>query len=582
MVFTTEQRETLDIAWERGYLSTKEHYGLLARITGLTRKQISNFARAQIRKAGSAPLPSVEKKPNESPGKFTDSVRKFLAIAWTWGLLPGKENYSLIQDFTNLSRKQISNWSRARLRSAEKQKEFGGAQRSNTTQNLVVTPTHNASSKRLQPRAKRQPRKVSQRGRVTMLKTDSTDSELTSATRWLLTNAIEAMGHNCEKKIDVLAILTGVRPQTVRNFVVRNIPIQGHIAAPPPLEAVIKPEPMETSTYQLLQKPVENVEALIKMEPESHIPAPTSLSIIPTSRASPQQSLDSRAKFLLPSQSTNQFSGAPYSTQENFNIAETFLLESTNLPKTQTHNIPEAKTNLPQPLLEESKTPNEASKPVIPAKLGNDIIVKETVAESEVQESKLQFNNQELGSALEGFPQSIVKVKAKAKASPISEQSIDGLNSESINTQQALLARIKSLPLSGQQKMADKNINPQQKSFASAKSLPIPGQKETAKTDSSQQPLAHQKSLPTQVAEEEKTVEKASLNIAPKLTNGEPVLDVGDGTTIEKVLDGNSSQAAAESQSLTTHGDEGKQPKLDIALTTQTQEGKILDKSLAS
>jgi len=582
MVFTTEQRETLDIAWERGYLSTKEHYGLLARITGLTRKQISNFGRAQIRKAGSAPLPSVEKKANESPGKFTDSVRKFLAIAWTWGLLPGKENYSLIQDFTNLSRKQISNWSRARLRSEEKQKELGGAQRSNPIQNLGATPTQNTSLKRLQPRAKRQARKASQRGRATMLKTDPADNELTSATRWLLTNAIEAMGHNCEKKIDVLAILTGLRPQTVRNFVISNTPIQGHIAAPPPLEAVIKTEPVETSTYRLQAKPVENVGAFIKPEPESHIPAPTSLSIIPTSRESPLQSLDSRAKLLLPSHSNIQFSGAHDNTQENLNIAENFLLESTNLPKTLSHNIPVAKTNTSQLFPEESKTPKEASKPVMPAKIGNDVVVKETAAESEVQESKIQLTNQELRSDHMGFPESLVKVKAKTKTSAISEQSLEGLNAESINTQQAWLARPKSLPLPGKQKMADNNINPQQKLFASVKSLPVPGQEETANTDSSQQPLANQKSKPTHVAEEEKTVEKASFDIAPKLTNGEPVLSVGEGRAIDKALDIASSVAAAESQSLTTCGDKGNQPKLGIALTAQTQEGEILDKPLAS
>lgn len=582
MVFTTEQRETLDIAWERGYLSTKEHYGLLARITGLTRKQISNFGRAQIRKAGSAPLPSVEKKASESPGKFTDSVRKFLAIAWTWGLLPGKENYSLIQDFTNLSRKQISNWSRARLRSEEKQKELGGAQRSNPTQNLGATPTQNTSLKRLQPRAKRQARKASQRGRATMLKTDPADNELTSATRWLLTNAIEAMGHNCEKKIDVLAILTGLRPQTVRNFVLSNIPIQGHIAAPPPLEAVIKTEPVETSTYQLRTKPVENVGAFIKTEPESHIPAPTSLSIIPTSRESPQQSLDSRANLLLPSRSNIQFSGAHDNTQENFNIAENFLLESTNLPKTLTHNIPAAKRNLSQIIPEESKTPKEASKPVMAAKLGNDVVVKETAAESEVQESNIQLNNQELRFSHKDFPESLLKVKAKTETSAISEQSIEGLNAESINTQQALLAKPKSLPLPGQQKMADNSINPQQKSFSSVKSLPVPGQEETAKTDSSQQPVAYQKSPQKHVAEEEKTVKKASFDIAPKLTNGEPIQAAGEGTTIDKALDVASSVAAAESQSLTTRVDEGMQPKSDIALTGQTQEGKMLDKPVAS
>jgi len=573
MVFTTEQRETLDIAWERGYLSTNEHYGLLARITGLTRKQISNFGRAQIRKAGSAPLPSVEKKADDSPGKFTDSVRKFLAIAWTWGLLPGKENYSLIQDFTNLSRKQISNWSRARLKNAEKQKELSGAQRSNPIKNIHTTPTHNAALKRLQPRAKRQTRKTSQRGRATVLKTDNADSELTSATRWLLTNAIEAMGHNCEKKIDVLAILTGVRQQTVRNFVLRHTPIQGHITAPPPLEAVVKTEPVETSTYHLPEKPVENFGALIKTEPESHIPAPKNLSIIPRPRALPQQSLDSRAKLLPTSQSNILFSGVPEKTQENLNIAETFLIESTSLPKTQTRNKPEAKTNPSQPLPEESKTLREASKLVIPAKLGNDVIAKETVAESEVHESNIQLNNPELRSAQEVFSRSLVKVNVQKKTAAMPEQSIDWLNVKSVNTQQTLLTRPKSLTLPGQQKMGDNTIKPQQNSFAGAKSLHIPGQEETATTDSAQPLLAQQKSHQTQITEEKKTFQKASPDLAPKLTNGEQEL----GTTIEKASDVPSSQAADNSKLLTIRGSKEKQPKLGIALTAQTQVGKMLD-----
>ena len=43
--FTLKQRKTLLLSWERGFLYDHKNYELLSKITGLTRKQISNWAR---------------------------------------------------------------------------------------------------------------------------------------------------------------------------------------------------------------------------------------------------------------------------------------------------------------------------------------------------------------------------------------------------------------------------------------------------------------------------------------------------------------------------------------------------------
>jgi len=55
--FLPEQRKTLFLAWERGFLCDNKNYGSLSEITGLTRKQISNWARTQINKCNEADHP---------------------------------------------------------------------------------------------------------------------------------------------------------------------------------------------------------------------------------------------------------------------------------------------------------------------------------------------------------------------------------------------------------------------------------------------------------------------------------------------------------------------------------------------
>jgi len=55
--FLPEQRKTLFLAWERGFLRDHKNYRLLSEITNLTRKQISNWARTQINKCEEGDLP---------------------------------------------------------------------------------------------------------------------------------------------------------------------------------------------------------------------------------------------------------------------------------------------------------------------------------------------------------------------------------------------------------------------------------------------------------------------------------------------------------------------------------------------
>jgi len=64
--FLPEQRKTLFLAWERGFLRDHKNYRLLSEITGLTRKQISNWARTQINKSKEGDLPQKNIAPLKS------------------------------------------------------------------------------------------------------------------------------------------------------------------------------------------------------------------------------------------------------------------------------------------------------------------------------------------------------------------------------------------------------------------------------------------------------------------------------------------------------------------------------------
>jgi len=64
--FTDRQREILLFAWNRGYLCDNTNYGSLSVITALTRKQISNWARARIHNSGKEHLPQKNDAPLET------------------------------------------------------------------------------------------------------------------------------------------------------------------------------------------------------------------------------------------------------------------------------------------------------------------------------------------------------------------------------------------------------------------------------------------------------------------------------------------------------------------------------------
>jgi len=206
MGYEKAQLDTLEIAWKRGYLSNTDHYVLLSRITGLNRKQISNWARGKIRKLGSAPLPSKNNTPDTNIAKSRDSKR-FLEIAWNTGLLPGTENYTLIQDFTGLTRKQISNWSRTRVRKEEMNQISGRI----TTEPGGGAP-HKVRKKSLNPEMARSAESSAATKRPIY----------TPELKWLLMNAVNGLEKVNEVKIGVLSTLIGFPRDEVRKFFLKN------------------------------------------------------------------------------------------------------------------------------------------------------------------------------------------------------------------------------------------------------------------------------------------------------------------------------------------------------------------------
>jgi len=159
MGFTEKQRLVLLAAWRQGHLSDKTNYGTLSDVTGLSRKQISNWARTKINKLkGKAPpkkgdtllssifyeLPlgmrtsrdyctflvtevapkiCVKKgnmEPNLTKARFTLQQRRVLVLAWNKGFLCDHKNYKALSEITGLTRKQISNWARTRITKSHK------------------------------------------------------------------------------------------------------------------------------------------------------------------------------------------------------------------------------------------------------------------------------------------------------------------------------------------------------------------------------------------------------------------------------------------------------------------------------
>jgi len=66
MRYPEKQRELLLKAWNRGYLSDTKSYGMVSEVTGLSRKQVSNWARYQIKKLGNKPRPRKSNIPLSS------------------------------------------------------------------------------------------------------------------------------------------------------------------------------------------------------------------------------------------------------------------------------------------------------------------------------------------------------------------------------------------------------------------------------------------------------------------------------------------------------------------------------------
>jgi len=158
MGFTEKQKLLLFSAWNRGYLSDPENYEILSQVSGLSRKQISNWARIQITKLGDRPLPQKSeshmssilddlpaemrtlenysafrilesastKRRKLNPkrtkiGTFTAQQNKVLFLAWEKGFLCDNQHYGALSAFTGLTRKQISNWARTRINRGPKE-----------------------------------------------------------------------------------------------------------------------------------------------------------------------------------------------------------------------------------------------------------------------------------------------------------------------------------------------------------------------------------------------------------------------------------------------------------------------------
>jgi len=76
MRHTKKQRELLYKAWNRGYLSDSKNYGAISELTGLSRKQVSNWARYQIKKLGNNLGPKRSKTPHRSTFKDLPKVKE--------------------------------------------------------------------------------------------------------------------------------------------------------------------------------------------------------------------------------------------------------------------------------------------------------------------------------------------------------------------------------------------------------------------------------------------------------------------------------------------------------------------------
>jgi len=180
MVFSEKQRSVLFTAWKQGYLSDSTSYGIVSDVTGLSRKQVSNWTRNQISKLGDKPLPQKtiiplrsvldkltgEKRPLEDipePAKrrkgeprrthlrFNAKQRKVLFLSWERGFLCDNENYGTLSEITGLTRKQISNWARNKINKFKDRPPAKNSEPISTVYkeltNIMKIPTQPASSR---------------------------------------------------------------------------------------------------------------------------------------------------------------------------------------------------------------------------------------------------------------------------------------------------------------------------------------------------------------------------------------------------------------------------------------------------
>jgi len=316
MGFTDAQRNILTMAWKKGYLSDTKNYGLISKITRLSRKQISNWARTQIRKLEDegAPLPR-RCGTNDAPGQFTQDCKNFLEIAWNYGLLPGVENYGLIQDFTNLSRKQISNWSRARVRQAELESSmklraapllyptatqgFSGAGYSlaalQQASALAAAQAAQAAVPQLPPAPQTRPLTPVPTNASLKPRAQQTAPHVKS---WILDNALLGIQDMTPKKIKSLSALVGLSEQAVKDYLgskgwkaVKKEGSAPEHAIPPPPNPTASPPASDSSEPPAKRRRIEqkgelppNGSPLPNSKPSSIPPPPpaTCSPLIPT------------------------------------------------------------------------------------------------------------------------------------------------------------------------------------------------------------------------------------------------------------------------------------------------------------
>lgn len=180
------------------------------KISGLNRKQISNWITRKVRKLGidRADIPSANMDPTENPADIAE-CKGFLESAWEKGLLPGTENYKLIQDLTNLSRKQIANWTGRKMRKLKKDQLKGNIV-TQSSQMMMRTPqqTRKRSLKVEKERLVKRRVAVSGQGERPVM--------------WLLQNAARDLANINEEKLGLLSIIIGYPKEKIRKYLLAH------------------------------------------------------------------------------------------------------------------------------------------------------------------------------------------------------------------------------------------------------------------------------------------------------------------------------------------------------------------------